>query len=300
MYPFFLIIFLCLCVSTSPKIFAQSSETDFSAIRYSKEHPLRYRIADLDPRLNITKQQVIELTKQATEIWAKDTGQQYFVYDPKASFVIHLVFDQRQMRSMKRAENLKQIEKDQNNWDLQNQKMQMLKEKLLAYDTQIQLQNIQYQTLLENYRKNVERSKSLFQRKSLAFELKKQAAELELRRKQLNQLIAKQQLKQKQFNSQKKYVEILTEQLTTSVVEFNQVFKPQILHKGQFDENQIFIFEFSSLEDLRLTLAHEFGHALGLKHTHDPRSLMYPRIKDQDAKHFELTDTDLSLLGLSK
>ncbi|MDW5308229.1 matrixin family metalloprotease, partial [Acinetobacter baumannii] len=29
-------------------------------------------------------------------------------------------------------------------------------------------------------------------------------------------------------------------------------------------------------------LAHEFGHALGLKHTDDPKSLMYPLLKEQD------------------
>ena len=91
----------------------------------------------------------------------------------------------------------------------------------------------------------------------------------------------------------------LRQQLVQSVDKFNQTFKPQVLHKGQFDGKQIFIYEFSSLDDLRLTLAHEFGHALGLKHTQDPKSLMYPRIKEQDAKDFQLTNTDLKLLGLA-
>lgn len=46
-----------------------------------------------------------------------------------------------------------------------------------------------------------------------------------------------------------------------------------------------------------MTLAHELGHALGLKHTTDPKSLMYPYLKEQDIHNFKLTDSDLDLLG---
>ncbi|WP_155756456.1 hypothetical protein [Acinetobacter sp. CIP 102129] len=39
---------------------------------------------------------------------------------------------------------------------------------------------------------------------------------------------------------------------------------------------------------------------LQVKHTHDPKSLMYPRIKQQDAKNFQLADVDLELLSFSR
>ena len=81
---------------------AKVSSSTSPQIRYSTENPLRYRIAELDPRLNLNKQQVIELSQQAAAIWSKDTGQNYFVYDPSTTFVINLVFDQRQIRSIKR------------------------------------------------------------------------------------------------------------------------------------------------------------------------------------------------------
>ncbi|NUF17294.1 matrixin family metalloprotease, partial [Acinetobacter lactucae] len=68
-------------------------------------------------------------------------------------------------------------------------------------------------------------------------------------------------------------------------------------HKGLFSQNQIQIYGYASLNDLRLTLAHELGHALGLKHTTDPKSLMYPYLREQDIHNFKLTDSDLELLG---
>ncbi len=122
--------------------------------------------------------------------------------------------------------------------------------------------------------------------------MQQQAVKLQAKIAEYNHKVQQNQLKAEK--SQQVYQE-----LAASVAEFNETFKPEVLHKGQFDGKQIFIYEFSSIDDLRLTLAHEFGHALGLKHTRDPKSLMYPRIKDQDAKDFQLTDTDLKLLGLA-
>ncbi|KHF75552.1 hypothetical protein PJ15_3579 [Acinetobacter sp. neg1] len=281
--------------------FAQiSSNTSQTQIRYSTEHPLRYRIADLDPRLNITQQQMIELSQQAAAIWAKDTGQNYFVYDPEASFVIHLMFDQRQVRSMKRSENLNQLEQEQQHWLDQNQQLQHLKQSVARSENQLELQKIDYQNNQQKYQQAVQNLKASTKNQKQIARLEQQQHTLQQQSVDLEAKIAEHNQLVQQFNRQTEQSKQLHQQLAESVAAFNQTFKPQVLHKGQFHGQQIFIYEFSSMDDLRLTLAHEFGHALGLKHTQDPKSLMYPRIKEQNAKDFQLTDTDLELLGFSR
>jgi len=301
MRSFSFLLVACFFMLAQASAFAQiSSNTSQTQIRYSTEHPLRYRIADLDPRLNITQQQMIELSQQAAAIWAKDTGQNYFVYDPEASFVIHLVFDQRQVRSMKRSENLNQLEQEQQHWLDQNQQLQHLKQSVARSETQLELQKIDYQNnqqkyqqAMQNLKASTKNQKQIARLEQQQHTLQQQSVDLETKIAEHNQLV-------QQFNRQTEQSKQLHQQLTESVAAFNQTFKPQILHKGQFHGQQIFIYEFSSMDDLRLTLAHEFGHALGLKHTQDPKSLMYPRIKEQNAKDFQLTDTDLELLGFSR
>ncbi len=290
----------CFFMLLSPSALAKVSSSSTSPqIRYSTENPLRYRIAELDPRLNLNKQQVIELSQQAAAIWSKDTGQNYFVYDPSAIFVINLVFDQRQIRSIKRAENLHQLEKQQEIWLDQNQQLQILKQQLRYADTQLELQKTEYQAQAKSYQTAIEQLNAAHSKKTLAKKLQKQQHALESQSQLLQARIYDYNLKVQQLQKQSEKSNQLRQQLVQSVDKFNQTFKPQVLHKGQFDGKQIFIYEFSSLDDLRLTLAHEFGHALGLKHTQDPKSLMYPRIKEQDAKNFQLTNTDLKLLGLA-
>lgn len=301
MYPFSFVFAACFFMMASATTFAQISATpNKNLTTYSSNNPLRYRIASLDPRLNISSQQMIELSKQAAAIWEKETGQKYFIYDPKAEFVIHLVFDQRQIRSIKRSENLNLLEQEQQIWLHQNQQLQSLKENLAQSATQLELQKIEYQSNTQEYQKALQKFETSRPNNHLFIKLQQQRQILQQQSTQLQTQVENHNQLIQQHHAEIEKSKQLHQQLKQSVATFNQTFKPQILHKGQFDGKQIFIYEFSSLDDLRLTLAHEFGHALGLKHTKDPKSLMYPRIKEQDAKNFQLADVDLELLGFSR
>lgn len=260
------------------------------------DSPLQYRIADLDPRLNISKQKMIEISQEAAAIWEQGTGKRYFVYDPKATFTVNLVFDQRQVRSMKRTENLKNLEQEKQLWLDENQKLLKLKQDSQQLHTQLELQKIKYQAQLNAYASAQKKYLNKSNTKNLNL-LQERTKLLNQQRDVLKILINDHDLNHQQIQVKTDELKQLHEQLTQSVDRFNQNFAPQLVHKGQFKGKQIFIYEFSSIDDLRLTLAHEFGHALGLKHTHNPKSLMYPRIKEQDPKNFQLTATDLALLN---
>lgn len=301
MRSFFMLFAACFSMLATTYTFAQVSSNTFqSQIRYSTANPLHYRIANVDPRLNLSKQDVIDLSKQAAAIWEKDTGQKYFSYDPNAKFVINIVFDQRQVRSMKRSENLSQLEQNKKVWLNQNEQIQEFKADLTQTATQLELQKIQYQIDHENYEQQLSKLYSSKKNTAGLAKIEKLRQRLEHQSVNIQKQIEEYSQKKQQLDQKMKAFDQRHQELADAVAQFNQTFKPVVLHKGQFKDNQIFIYEFSSIDDLRLTLAHEFGHALGLKHTQDPKSLMYPRIKEQDAKNFKLTDTDLKLLGFSQ
>ena len=46
-----------------------------------------------------------------------------------------------------------------------------------------------------------------------------------------------------------------------------------------------------------MIVAHEFGHALGMKHHNDPKALMYPMLEEQDMQHFRLQSADIALFN---
>lgn len=258
---------------------------------------LHYRIADIDPRFHLSQQQVLELTQQAAKIWEHETGQQNFIYDPEAEFSINLVFDERQQRSTDRVQSLQQLQQDQQQWHKQNQQLQQLKADIqqnsaLIADKQAQL-NAQFQQYNQDVQHfNQQRSSS----KVLADQLAQRQTALQQQALALQQEIQRHNQRSRQLNQDLQALNQGNQQLVASANQFNQIFQPRLFHKGHFDGKHIMIYEFSSTHDLRLTLAHEFGHALGFAHTDDPSSLMYPIIQQQNLQKFALTDSDKDLV----
>lgn len=272
----------------------QHPQLKFNSLSDRITHPfdtrLRYRIAEVDPRFKLSPEQVQSISQQAAQIWKEGTGQDYFVYDPNAQLEIHLIYDQRQSDSEQSREHLSQLESNQQTWVDKKKRLdqveqdllwskQLLDQKKQQLDQQIQQFNQEQQFAQQHPDQFRQRKETLQQNVQI----------LQQEISQYNQRIA-------QLNGQIGELNALDQQLDASVQQYKQRFQPHMFHKGLFNGKQILIYEFESEADLRLTLAHELGHALGLAHNDDPKALMYPIMKDQDLLHFQLTPTDRELL----
>ncbi|MCY6413797.1 matrixin family metalloprotease [Acinetobacter sp. VNH17] len=260
------------------------------------DHRLRYRIAEVDPRFKLSVEQVKAISQQATQVWKDGTGKDYFVYDPNAQLTIHLIYDERQYESEQRREHLSRLETNQQQWlnkkkQLDQIEQEVLQNKQILEQKQLQLdQQIQYY----NQERQIAQRSPTSSANAEYFQQRQQ--HLQQNVEQLQQEIGQYNQKISQLNQQIDELNALDQQLNASVKQYKQRFQPHLFHKGLFNGKQILIYEFESEDDLRLTLAHELGHALGLQHTDDPHALMHPVMKDQDIAHFRLTQADRDLL----
>lgn len=287
-------ISLCLCIGLQTTIFAQSNLSIGSS-----HQPLKYQIAFIDPRFQLTKEQLIEVSQQAAEIWHKETGKTYFIYDSEAQLSINLIYDDHQIIKSEQQENLNALLQKQEQWRIKNEEIILNKQEIDQLSSDLNKKKSSLKTEFEQYQRDVTRFNQGEHQYYRADELKDRQKQLEQKSENiknesnnLNFIIQSLNLKIKELNQEQS-------DLTTLMTQFEleQKANIQTFHKGLFSHNQIQIYGYASLNDLRLTLAHEFGHALGLKHTTDPKSLMYPRLKEQDIHNFKLTDSDLELLG---
>lgn len=273
----------------------------YNAVSDRLKHPfdtrLRYRIAEVDPRFGLSKDEVIQLSQQATDIWKIGTGNDYFIYDPNAKLTIHLIYDERQDESNQRRQQLGNIEQNQQVWSNKNQNLKQLKDEIDRANILLDTKKIQLDAQLHQYNQQIammnqnggihpsQRDLFIQQRHQLQQQIFALEQEINLYNQKIQHL-----------NDQVSELNQINNQLNQSIDQFNQRFQARLFDKGLFNGKQINIYEFSSKDDLRLTLAHEFGHALGLKHNQDPVALMYPMMKDQNMQNFSLTPADLALL----
>jgi len=254
----------------------------FNSLADRITHPidtrLRYRIAEVDPRFKLSIEQVQEISQQATQIW-KD-----------------LIYDERQQESEQRREHITQLEANQQVWKDKKQQLDQIEQEIMRSKQFLDLKQQQLNQQIQQY--NQEQLSAQHNQSSSGNSTYFQQRQQEL---QSNIELVQQEVNQynqriTQLNQKIDELNSLDQKLDASVKQYKQRFQPHLFHKGLFNGKQILIYEFESDNDLRLTLAHELGHALGLQHANSPQALMYPIMKDQEMDHFHLTQADRDLL----
>lgn len=223
----------------------------------------------------------------------------YFIYDSQAQLSINLIYDDHQMLKDEQQNNLDALLQKQEAWRIKNEEIVLNKQQVTQLSSDLNKKKVSLKVEFEQYQQDVTRFNQGEHQYSNANNLKEWQKQLEQKSEELqnesnslNFKIQSLNLRIKELNREQSDLSALKTQF-----KLKQKTSIQPFHKGLFSQNQIQIYGYASLNDLRLTLAHELGHALGLKHTTDPKSLMYPYLKEQDIHNFKLTDSDLDLLG---
>ena len=267
------------------------------------QHPLdtrlRYAIGEIDPRFNISPSQVQILAQQATDIWHQGSQQDLLIYDPAARLKINLIYDERQAESNARNAQSQIIENSRMYSNAEQNKVKQMDQQLQHVKQSLDFRYSNYQQRLLQFNQMVHQLNQSQQRmsESMAQHVQEQKQQLQQEQAQLSSEIQDFNNRVAQLNQQIDYSNQINQQFNHSVDAFNQHFQPRQFDKGVFNGQQINIYEFQSEADLKLTIAHELGHALGLKHNQDPKALMYPMMKEQDLQNFKLTSADLALLN---
>ncbi len=257
---------------------------------------LYYSFGKLDSRHNISPEKLRKIMQDVETIWEKPTGLNLFEYKEGAPFKINFIFDQRQQQI--------------NLFGKLNNKLTILKESHDNISEEYKILSKKYNHSLKKYLKRKEKLQqgaekyekevsfwnkngNITEDKYTALEKEKtalleQQKDLEARVIKLNKLVDK-------LNSLSGSDKNITQKYNSSVNTYKNKYGTSIkFNQGEFFGNGINIYEFKDVSDLTLALAHEFGHALGLKHVKNPTSIMYYLIGKQNLGHLHLTKEDLS------
>lgn len=212
-------------------------------------HPIPYSIGAVDARFGILNSALITQAKAAAAIWNKAAGKTVLTYDPKGDLKINLIYDAREAN----AKFGSQIAVQQDKADTERVALDALQAQYTAKQTA-------YNDAVNavNARGGATRS---------------EAATLNAERDSLNALADSINTQVAVFNASVNALNVL-------VAQFNQT-AGYTFEEGQYVRDatgeRINIFEFVGTVQLERVLAHEFGHAIGLDHNIDPKSIMFAK-----------------------
>lgn len=261
--------------------------------------PLQYSIGNIDPRFNISGDQLKKIIGEAENIWESGVRVNLFEYNSGASLKVQMVYDERQAATNAADSlqaGLEALDSQRNSMDKQqsvlskkyDQKLKEFKAMLATYQNDLQKYNKEVADWNEQGGASEDEFKKLEKRKS---GLEDDFSNLKKKEKELNDLAGKTNAL---TNKEKAIIGSYNSAVTTYKSKYGGA---QEFEKGIFDPNVgIIIYQFKEKNDLELTLIHEFGHALGIGHVENPKSIMYYMIGEQNLDNPKFTNEDVQAI----
>lgn len=243
-------------------IFTAQGKQVFAKILYYSpcDTPISYSIGSIDTRFHVTTDELLTDAKAATNIWNTTQNKQLFMYDPNAAFTINMVYDSRQALTSEITQLNSDLKQKQGDIDPKiaafKKKQEDFEVRVSQLNQQVQYWNGKGGAPKEEYDKLVSQQK----------ELQAEARSLNEEAQSLGQSTQEYNL-----NAQK---------LNHTIDNYKQVlqYRPEEgLYEQEGTKRKISIYIDISKDEFLHTLTHEFGHALGMDHNNDEKSIMYPQ-----------------------
>lgn len=266
------------CVDSYPD---ERSKSEVCTLEFS------YTMGSIDPRFGIYEDEAVQLVEQAVALWASAVDTIHLFYSPDADNTIQFIYDERQKRYDRKLRYQKRMEMEdtrikslERQYDRQKRELDRLQAEHDRFTNQTENQIKRFNTWVEE----INRSGGFSPDKYREYERKKTS---------LDELKQKEKQKREFLNRRIDEVNAMRDHVNKEIDARNQMLDyyntvlgdvPSFA-SGFFEKHGnkgiISIYYFKDDQELLVLLAHEIGHALGLDHVPNEKSIMYPTIKKQ-------------------
>lgn len=276
--------------------------TDEPQLESACTEPLTIRAGDIDERFSITKEEVIRLMEDVAEIWSDAADTTIITYDEEGEISVNLVYAEEQQLSDRERQHRDRLGHEEFSITvLENEYKRLNRE----YEAEVQ----QYDKASRELQQRIDRLNEWVRQKNEQSGFNEEdLQQFERRKAEIDQVkldLAKKErtLKRKasELNEKITFLNQKVEAKNRLVDEYNRQFPgvrkfTQGAYEWTNNSKTINIFHFLDKDELRLVIAHEMGHALGIGHVSNAESVMHELMESQDQKKLDLTEEDIQAL----
>jgi hypothetical protein len=264
------------------------------------QEPLTYRIGTVDARFGLSRQEFVDSVGKAASIWEKPYARTLFRDEPKGAIEINLIYDYRQEAADKLKKLHYAIGTTKGTYDDMKVRFENLKVEYERKNSALASGSNAYKRRLGAYNAEIEAGR---QRGAVTEAVYRR---LTAEKGELNDMRENLQARQEEVNR-------IADILNNMAVVINDIAANYNLDVVKFHDTgnrlgsefcggdyvskdgkqTITIYQFDDENRLVRVLAHEFGHALGLKHNDNPNAIMY-RLMQSDS--LNLAPDDIAAL----
>ncbi len=262
------------------------------------ERPIAYQIGSIDEEFDISTSTARSHLSAAETVWEQAVDKELFTYDPEAELQVNFVFDMRQ----RRTNEVNQLESELSEIQSSHEEIIARYEEISGrYDNLLQ----EYQARRQEYESNLaeynDRVQTWRERGGAPDDVHEELAERRIELDNTRESLAEER---RRLEDLRQDINELASSGNTLAREYNQTantFTERFGNSREFNQaiyagEAINVYQFETGEDLRLALAHEFGHALGINHVDGSESIMHYLMEDQPLDELALSEADVAAL----
>ncbi len=284
-------------------LFTRGNETETLQQVEPCGEPLTFQVGNIDDRFQISEEELAQMLQNISEIWSEAAGKTVMKFSDDGEILVNLVYDnqqqmtdsERQFRDRLRHEE-HQISRLESEYERMNDRFD---EKTSRYKNDSA--ELQQQIDEMNEWVNEQNSAGGFYEHELE-KFKERKNEINEKTARLNNRAVSLKAEAGELNRFLDEINKKIKHKNNLVKEYNQTFSgvqrfTQGTYEWRGDDRWINVFQFSDHRELKLVIAHEMGHAIGIDHVSNPESVMHHLMGNQIGPNLQLSDEDIAALN---